>query len=601
MIATSLSALRLLEPRRRIIFASLVILRALAGLLDLIAVILLGALVSLVALYSSSEATSSNGLLAIFIGEPKPSMAKELITVFAVSTIAAFFLKALISAWLIRQTTNFLADCEIQAAKQLLRNVSDRKLRGFELLSSTELIYAIKQGTNAAFGGLLQNVATLIAESFLFLSLAVVFLLVSPTTTGVLLAVMLGIGAILHFHVGRKIQLNSQKATLASQDIDNQINNLNLGFREIHAAGATTEFLNRIGVSRKNYARVEANQVFLQALPRYVIETAVIFLILAIGLVQVIDVDISKTASTLGIFLAGGMRIVAAMVPLQAALGQLRHFLPEANLALELFSKLGLTQIMGIDSPEASVHNNPRKPVVVNFKNVSFFYPKSLNFRLHEINFKIPAGNQVAFVGKSGAGKSTIADLALGLLEPQVGSIKIGNANASLYVETFPGRVGYVTQKPTKFPGDFVDNVALGIGKERVDTARVVECLKLANLFEFVDTLSESIYTDMSKTMLSGGQLQRLGLARALYSNPQFLVLDEVTASLDAESERAIGKSLEKLRGTITILIIAHRISTIRDADKIYVLEAGQIVESGTFRHLSRKGYYFPKYISKKL
>lgn len=601
MFATSLQSIKLLQPSFRVKYLTLVGARAVIGLFDLVAVLLLGALVSLVAMYSAPNTVQQNSLLKLFMGDLLSPPSIKQIALLACFSIFFFSLKAFLAVLLNKETTNFLATCEIFATSQIAQELSARKLKGLESIGSTELIYAMKRGTNAAFGGLLQNVATLIAELFLFICLTIVFLFVSPVTTLLLLLVMSGIGLYMHFNVSKKIQHNSQKATYSSQEFDNNVNDLVFGFREIYAAGAMDKFLAKLSKSRETFARVEANQVFLHSLPRYIIETAVIFIVLAIGLVQVVNVNISETAPTLGVFLAGGMRIVAAMVPLQAAIGQLRHFAPEANEAFKLFGKLGISTIKRTTPPKQTVKSNKLlKPVDLKFHNVSFSYGEDDKFSLHSINIDIAAGEHVALVGRSGSGKSTLADLALGLLQPQIGNIEIASLKADRFVERNQGRVSYVPQRPSKFPGDFIDNVALGVPRDKVNLNKVLECLEIANLIDYVESLPESFRSNLSETKLSGGQLQRLGLARALYTNPQVLVLDEITSSLDAESERYIAQSLENLKGKISTLIIAHRISTIRTASKIYVLEQGRIIESGDFSQLSKSGQQFRKFLDTK-
>lgn len=601
MFATSLKSIKLLQPSFRAKYLTLVGARAVIGLFDLVAVLLLGALVSLVAMYSAPNTVQQNSLLTLFMGDHVNRPTINQIALLACFSIFFFSLKAILAVLLNKETTHFLATCEILASSQIAQELSARKLKGLESIGSTELIYAMKQGTNAAFGGLLQNLATLVSELFLFICITIVFLFVSPATTLLLLVVVSGIGLFMHFNVSKKIQHNSQKATYSGQEFDNNVNDLVFGFREIYAAGAIEKFLEKLSKSRETFARVEANQVFLHTLPRYIIETTVIFVVLAIGLVQVVNVNISETAPTLGVFLAGGMRIVAAMVPLQAALGQLRHFAPEAKEAFRLFGQLGISKIRRTKTHKSKEKSNKYlKPVGLAFRNVFFSYGEEEKFRLQGINIEIPAGQHVALVGRSGSGKSTLADLALGLLKPQIGTIEIASLKADRFVERNKGRVSYVPQRPSKFPGDFIDNVALGVSRDQVNLTKVLECLETANLIDYVESLPESVLSNLSGTKLSGGQLQRLGLARALYTNPQVLVLDEVTSSLDAESERYIAQALEKLKGKISTLIIAHRISTIRTADKIFVLESGTIIESGDFIELSKSGKQFRKFLDTK-
>jgi ATP-binding cassette subfamily C protein len=198
------------------------------------------------------------------------------------------------------------------------------------------------------------------------------------------------------------------------------------------------------------------------------------------------------------------------------------------------------------------------------------------------------AGEVVAIVGPSGAGKSTIADLLSAVLIPTSGSIfRTNSAPSENHFEEI-GRVGYVPQRPGLVSGTILDNVALAENKNEVSRERALEALRVANLGELISELPDGLDTPLGKLQdgLSGGQMQRLGLARALYTKPGLLILDEATSALDAESELEIQKALDSMRGQVTVVLIAHRLNTIQHADKVILLEGGQVKDSGTFKEL---------------
>jgi ATP-binding cassette subfamily C protein len=191
-------------------------------------------------------------------------------------------------------------------------------------------------------------------------------------------------------------------------------------------------------------------------------------------------------------------------------------------------------------------------------------------------------------MGPSGAGKSTIADLLCQVLTPTSGRVLGIDADDSVFSGTLRGRVSYVPQKPGLVSGTIADNVALAVEKEDVDYRRVEEVLRIANLDSLVDGLQDGVNTPLGKLQdgLSGGQMQRLGLARALYSRPGLLVMDEATSALDAESESEIQKALDYMRGKVTVVLIAHRLNTIQHADKVVLIEEGRVKDSGTMKEL---------------
>ncbi len=192
----------------------------------------------------------------------------------------------------------------------------------------------------------------------------------------------------------------------------------------------------------------------------------------------------------------------------------------------------------------------------------------------------------MAVIGPSGAGKTTLVDLILGLIVPDTGSVAIGGIDPTRLRAEFPGLISYVPQKPGLMSGTIAENIALGVPDEEIDHDRLTEVIESAFLREFLATLPDGVNTSVGKQVdsLSGGQIQRIGVARALYSRPRLLILDEATSGLDAASEEFVSASLRKLHGEVTVIVIAHRLSTVQHSDVVHVLEGGRIVASGDFK-----------------
>jgi ABC-type multidrug transport system fused ATPase/permease subunit len=204
---------------------------------------------------------------------------------------------------------------------------------------------------------------------------------------------------------------------------------------------------------------------------------------------------------------------------------------------------------------------------------------------LSNINLKIVSGEAVGFVGQSGSGKSTLIDLMLGLLEPQSGSVLINGQEISQVKTAWQKTIGYIPQTIFLMDDSLRRNIAIGIADKEVDEVAIVEALKSAQLEEFVASLPEGLDTVVGErgVRLSGGQRQRIGIARALYHRPSVLVLDEATSSLDTETEHGVMKAVQALQGDKTVIIVAHRLSTVEYCDRLYRLDAGRIVDEGTF------------------
>jgi ATP-binding cassette subfamily C protein len=275
---------------------------------------------------------------------------------------------------------------------------------------------------------------------------------------------------------------------------------------------------------------------------------------------------------------------------LQNAFLTLKSVIPSANTAHNILEINGqeLSETGFLISPSSTSDDFQNGAIGFKFKDVTFSYPFTSTPALVEISFDVRAGEQVALLGPSGAGKSTVADLLCRVLTPSKGTIEWGVSPQSNFSTNFLGRVSYVPQKPGLVSGTILQNVALGVDKNEVDIDLVIDSLRLAHLWEVVRKLPDGLETQLGnlKDGLSGGQIQRLGLARALYARPGLLVLDEATSALDAESESEIQNALDAMRDKVTVVIIAHRLNTIQHADKVLLIEDGRLKDTGTFQEL---------------
>jgi ABC-type multidrug transport system fused ATPase/permease subunit len=218
-------------------------------------------------------------------------------------------------------------------------------------------------------------------------------------------------------------------------------------------------------------------------------------------------------------------------------------------------------------------------------ENLTFAYEGIADSVLNDVNVHIQKGEAVGFVGQSGSGKSTLIDIMLGLLEPQNGSVSINGQTIENVKQSWQQQIGYIPQTIFLMDDSLRRNIAIGISDNEIDELAIVEALKSAQLEEFVASLPEGLDTVVGErgVRLSGGQRQRIGIARALYHRPSVLVLDEATSSLDTETEHGVMQAVQALQGDKTVIIVAHRLSTVEYCDRLYRLDAGRIVDEGTF------------------
>lgn len=586
MLKTIREALRFMSPKERGKYFTFLGLRAFVAVFDLVGILAIGFLATSIALFITLGSDSDR--VIEFAGIALAAVTAQTLPTVAVLILSLFLAKAAAAIALTRQLAYFLARIEARAAKDVAQSAFGLGLGEARKHSREEIYFAVQAGSPAAFNSLLNSVGTIAAEGVLFILVIGSFFLVDPVSA---LGAMIYFGVIalvIQFFLGNLMQKAATKTTIGIVEANSAIGDLSEVLRESSILNNKNYFFSRIHDARIRTSSSSASQLVLGSMPRYIVETALIIAIALFVLVQSASGDLVAAAGTVGVFLSGGLRLTASLLPMQSALLGIKQSIPSAKRALELLEhRGGYTSELSELQSESVVDGTP---VTVELKDISFSYPNSGKVTLEGVDLFIAAGQQAAFIGHSGAGKSTIADLILGLLEPRSGGVKLDGKGPGEIIRRFPGRLSYVPQKPGMVSGSIVENIALGVAKETVDSVRLQKAIEDAHLSEIIESLPEGIDTDLGKRNdeLSGGQLQRIGLARALYTQPGLLVMDEATSALDAGSENEINKALNEMRGKVTVILIAHRLNTVQRSDVVFLVEEGSITASGTFPELLR-------------
>jgi ABC-type bacteriocin/lantibiotic exporter with double-glycine peptidase domain len=579
-------ALGFMSPSERIRYFSFLALRALVAFFDLIGILAIGFLATSVALFLTQ---GSDPKRVVELGSVSfPAVSAQSLPLVAILILLLFVFKAIVSILLTWQLARFLAKIEARAGRAISKNAFGKGLEAARLRSREEILFAVQAGSPMAFNSILNSVGTLAAEGFLFLLVLASFALVDPLYAFGAIAYFGVIGVLIQFFIGRVMHRTGVRMSESIVLANEGISDISEVLKEATIFGRRDFFYDKIYKSRLSASGNHATQFVLSGMPRYVVETALIVAIAIFVLLQTISGDIASSAATLAIFLSGGLRLTASLLPLQSAFLTIKQSIPPALRALELLqdSQAPEKEAQGLSSEFIE----PNHAVSVRLEKVNFSYHSSETSSIREVSLEIPAGLQAAFIGTSGAGKSTLADLILGLIRPSSGGVYVEGKNPEEIIINYPGLMSYVPQKPGMVTGTIAQNIALGKSEAEIDQQKLEEAIRDAQLTDLLDSLPNGVHTDIGKRKdeLSGGQLQRIGLARALYTRPKLLVLDEATSALDAESENQINKALERIRGKVTVILIAHRLNTIQHSDIVFLVESGSVSDSGTFQNLMK-------------
>ena len=352
-------------------------------------------------------------------------------------------------------------------------------------------------------------------------------------------------------------------------------------YRELTVHGRKIVIAHKIQKSRIEISSILSELNFMPQISKYIIESTVIIGALIVCGIQFLRSDSVQAVAILSIFLASGSRIAPAVMRMQQGLITIKTSMGYALPTFALIDELEPVQEIELDDHVQDFTHAEFNPVI-SINNLSFKYPEKTDNAIEIDTLTIEAGSHVALVGPSGSGKTTFADLLLGVIKPQKGSILISGSSPSVAINKWPGAISYVPQDVVIVNGDILTNIALGYEEFERNTDQLQKAVENSQLEEILIELKNQNLGEMGGK-LSGGQRQRLGIARALYTSPKLLVLDEATSSLDADTELLISGRLTARSNETTLISIAHRLSTVRSADCVFYIDKGKILASGKF------------------
>lgn len=576
----------LAKKDRQKLFA-VVVFQVFLGLLDLAGVAIFGVLGAL-AVTGVGSRTPGNRVNAFLdtLGLSGFSLQWQA-TILAI--LATFLLigKTLFSVLFIRRTMFFLSRRGALISSLLVSRLLAQPLQVIQQRTMQQNLFAVTGGVGTITLGVLGTAVSLVSDISLLLIMVIGLFIVDPTIAVSTLIVFGGIGYLLYRLMNVRARILGLRQSELNIGSNERILEVLGSYRESVVRNRRNYYAMKIGQQRLELANNSAEMAFMPNISKYVIEITVVLGSLCISAMQFALQDAAHAVAVLSVFLAASTRIAPAVLRVQQGALQIRGSLGSANPTLQLIEQIGIQDNLELDEDTLDFQHEGFAGDI-EISNVQLTYPGKDQPAISEINLKIANGESVALVGPSGAGKTTLVDVLLGVLTPDFGTIKISGIASLEAFAKWQGAVSYVPQDVIISNGTVRENVSLGFPIQLAEDEIVWRALELAQLADFVRELPMGLDTRVGDrgTKISGGQRQRLGIARAMFTKPMLLVLDEATSSLDGETESNISDSIRNLHGKVTVVMIAHRLSTVMHADRVVYMNNGKIQAQGTFKEV---------------
>ena len=587
---TIFRATRVLAKTDRFKIYLVAIFQVLLGLLDLAGVIFIGILSSLAINGQTANVQGSRTRVFLSILNIEESSFNVQAIVLLLGASFLLMGRTLFSVIFTRKMLRFLSFRGSQMTTKLVAHILSKPLLSIQMKTTQRLLYSVTTGVQVLIFGVLAAAVNIVSDVSLLIVITIGLFLVEPliAVSIIMLFIILGLSLYVLMSVKAR-ELGARNSELSIQSNEKILEALN-SFREISVKNRQTHYSSEIGKIRVRLAETTADLNFMPNVSKYVIESGLLIASLAVASIAFIYFDAVRAVTILTIFLAAGMRIAPAALRAQQSALLIKSSLGVASQTLDLLDEVKDLVVESPDNTDLDFKYSGFSPSV-NLRNIDLRYPNSNVYALKNCNLDIPAGSSAAIVGPTGAGKTSLIDVILGIIEPTAGEVNLSSLSVKSAISKWSGSIGYVPQDIIIVSGTLRDNVILGYASSKIDDKDVLEALDLAQLKDFTLSLPHGLDTIVGEkgSQLSGGQRQRLGIARAMFTKPKLLVLDEATSALDGETEASISSAIDSLHGKTTVITIAHRLSTVRNSDQVVYIDKGEIVAVGTFNEVRSK------------
>ena len=579
-----------LQTPDRLKLAVLAAVQILLGILDIIGVLAIGALgaLSIQGIEAHKPGNKVSALLRVL--NLQEFTFQQQVAFLGLAAASVLIFKTALSIFVTRKTFLFLSHKSAEISSELISRFLSQSLIKIQSRTRQETLYIVSEGVKNLLVGMLATLVSIVADVAMLIIMFMGLLIVDPVIAILTTLLFMCVGYLLYRLLHIRAQRIGREANEYTVKSNEKILEVIDSYRESVVRNRRQFYALEIRKLMHELATINAELDFMPFISKYVIESTAVIGSLVLAGYEFGTKNATHAVAVLAVFMAASSRIAPAALRIQQGLIKMKSSSGSASSTLIMLEEL--QEVPNLIENEAlpTFDYSGFSPSVI-LSDVDFSYSATSLFRISGINLAIEPGTSVALVGPSGAGKTSLIDLILGVLESDSGLIQISGMKPSQASARWPGVISYVPQDVVISSGTIRENVALGYEKKFATDQRVWDALKISQLSTTVEKLPAKLEESVGESggKISGGQRQRLGIARALFTSPKLLVLDEATSSLDGQTEADITSALNELAGNVTVIIVAHRLSTVRAVDKVVYMDNGEILAVGTFEQVRTK------------